>query len=162
MLRYTQDFRLECTITSSKRALFRGVTYNVQTAISFQTTVYNIYPLNTQACTLEKCLIGSEVLTEVKMSMLVLWVVQPWRRRQHVSPKRWYRPTSQYGVTTQKTNIDRELMNCVRNFVTDIDVLARSEHHPQCNSYCWAKCCHNISPMNICIQAYLNSRLVSM
>jgi hypothetical protein len=51
-----------------------------------------------------------EVLTAVKMYMLVFWVVmllQPWRWRQYVSPKRWYLPTSPHDVTTQKTNIDK-------------------------------------------------------
>jgi hypothetical protein len=39
------------------------------------------------------------VLSVVKM-MLFLWVVT-----LHVSPKRWYLPTSPHGVTTQKNNI---------------------------------------------------------
>jgi hypothetical protein len=31
--------------------------------------------------------------------------LQPWRRRQYVSPKNWYLPMSPHGITTQKSNI---------------------------------------------------------
>jgi hypothetical protein len=31
--------------------------------------------------------------------------IQVWRWRKYVSPKRWYLPTSPYGVTSQKINI---------------------------------------------------------
>jgi hypothetical protein len=68
-----------------------------------------------------------EVLTDVKLSMLVLWVTTScglvgryWRFgktycpvfkalrrwRQEVPPKRWYLLTSSHGVATQKTNVD--------------------------------------------------------
>jgi len=30
--------------------------------------------------------------------------LQPWRRRQHVPPWRWYLPINRHGVTSQKTN----------------------------------------------------------
>jgi hypothetical protein len=68
-----------------------------------------------------------EVLTAVKISTLVFWVVTPCglvgryqrfggthchhlqhfgRLLQYVPPKRWYIPTSPHGVTTQKTSIN--------------------------------------------------------
>jgi hypothetical protein len=31
--------------------------------------------------------------------------LQPWRWKQHVSPKRWYLPMSPHGITTQKNNV---------------------------------------------------------
>jgi hypothetical protein len=37
------------------------------------------------------------------VSTMFFWVC---RRRQYVPPKRWWPPTTQYGVTAQKTNID--------------------------------------------------------
>jgi hypothetical protein len=33
-------------------------------------------------------------------------VVQPWKWRQHVSPKHWHPPTSPGGFTTRKNNIE--------------------------------------------------------
>jgi hypothetical protein len=39
-------------------------------------------------------------------NVFVFWVINPWRWKQYVSPKRWYLPTSPHGVTTLKTNID--------------------------------------------------------
>jgi hypothetical protein len=33
-------------------------------------------------------------------------IVQPWRRRQYVSSKRWYLLTTPHGVTTQNNNSD--------------------------------------------------------
>jgi hypothetical protein len=61
-----------------------------------------------------------EVLTAVKMSVLVSWAVtlfgpvgtgdiyflQPsWKWGQYVPPQPWYLPTSPHGVTAQKTKI---------------------------------------------------------
>jgi hypothetical protein len=48
-----------------------------------------------------------EVLTVVKMSMLVFWVVTQYalKKEVYVPPKCWYLPTSPHGVTTEKTNI---------------------------------------------------------
>jgi hypothetical protein len=71
----------------------------------------------------ESVLINFEVLTAVKMSMMVFWIVTPcglvgslysnvseehtpWRWRRYVSPKRWYPPTSLHGVTIQDTDIE--------------------------------------------------------
>jgi hypothetical protein len=72
-----------------------------------------------------------EVLTAVKMSMLVLWVVTPFRLagryrrfgetyclhlkgckwRQYFPLKNYHPPTSPHGVTTQKTNIDKVIQS---------------------------------------------------
>jgi hypothetical protein len=73
----------------------------------------------------------------IVMSMLVFWVLmfrrnilqptsalQPRRRRQYVPLKRWYLPTSAYGVTTQKSNIDMTVHVCSSwhlQFITSID-----------------------------------------
>jgi len=63
----------------------------------------------------------SKVLTAMKMSVLIFWVVTPygfvgkyqlyegtycfhlhgWRWKQYVSPSGWYLSTSPHGVTTQ-------------------------------------------------------------
>jgi hypothetical protein len=55
-----------------------------------------------------------EISTAVKMLMSVFWVVMSCglarssalKMDTYVSPKLWYLPTSPYGVTAQKTNID--------------------------------------------------------
>jgi len=39
--------------------------------------------------------------------------LQPWRWRQHGSPKRWYPTTTLHGVTTQKTTISTRISACL-------------------------------------------------
>jgi hypothetical protein len=45
------------------------------------------------------------VLTSVKMSILVVWVVTTWRRKQYVTPKHYYLLTCPYSVTAWKSSI---------------------------------------------------------
>jgi hypothetical protein len=52
-----------------------------------------------------------EVLTAVKMTMAVFWIVALCEhvggcQRHYVPLKRWYPPASPHGVTIKKTTID--------------------------------------------------------
>jgi hypothetical protein len=47
-----------------------------------------------------------EVLTAVKILMLVVSVVMPCGLEAYVPLKHWYLPTSPHDVTTQKTNFN--------------------------------------------------------